>query len=79
MAERRRLIADRKPENLRAPRRFSGFVAQAFLPVWLLAGLQVSTACSRWQTNPLPGNMECARWIRKFEPPPDGRRENATA
>jgi hypothetical protein len=28
-----RLIADRKPENLRAPRRFSGFVAQTFLSV----------------------------------------------
>jgi len=27
------LIADRKPEDLRAPRRFSGFVIQAFLPV----------------------------------------------
>jgi len=33
------LIADRKPENLRAPRRFSGFVIQAFLPVCLLVGL----------------------------------------
>src|SRR5271165_583074 len=33
-AERCRLIADRKLDNLRAPRRFSGLVAPAFLPVW---------------------------------------------
>ena len=38
--------------------------------MWLLAGLQASAARSRWHTGPLPGNMECARWIRTFEPPP---------